>query len=215
MKIRNIVSEGSKVVVRIGIADDHPIVRAGLKGIVASDSALAVVGEANDSVSTIELLRKAKIDVLLLDLAMPGRGGLWLLSRVLDEQPGIRVVIVSSYDPASHKERTLALGAAAYLNKETDPNGVLAAIRDVMRKPVPQRARVLENEPHTALSSRQYDIFMQLVDGKSVTEIAEALNLSVKTVSTHKVAVQKRLGAASVVDLVRYAALHGLTAYPA
>jgi DNA-binding NarL/FixJ family response regulator len=202
-------------VIRIGIADDHPIVRAGLKGIVASESSYTVVGEAHDSVTTIELLRKSKIDVLLLDLAMPGRGGLWLLSRVLDEQPETRVVVVSSYDPASHKERSLALGAAAYLYKNTDPAGVLAAIRDVLRKPVPARGRVLDNEPHTSLSNRQYDIFMQLVEGKTVTDIADELNLSVKTVSTHKIAVQKKLGADSVVDLVRYAAQHGLSTSPA
>jgi DNA-binding NarL/FixJ family response regulator len=198
-------------VVRIGIADDHPIVRAGLKAIVASDNVFSVVGEARDSVSTIELLRKTKLDVLLLDLSMPGRGGLWLLSRVLDEQPDVRVVVVSSYDPASHKERSIALGAAAYLHKDTDPNGVLTAIRDVMRKPVPVRTRVLESEPHTALSNRQYDIFMHLVSGKSVTDIADMFSLSVKTVSTHKVAVQKRLGAEGVVDLVRYASQHGLS----
>jgi DNA-binding NarL/FixJ family response regulator len=202
-------------VIRIGIADDHPIVRAGLKGIVASESSYTVVGEARDSVTTIELLRKCKIDVLLLDLAMPGRGGLWLLSRVLDEQPEMRVIVVSSYDPASHKERSLALGAAAYLHKDTDPAGVLAAIRDALRKPVPVRGRVLDNEPHTSLSNRQYDIFMQLVDGKSVTDIADQLSLSVKTVSTHKIAVQKKLGADSVVDLVRYAAQHGLSTSPA
>ncbi len=197
--------------VRIGIADDHPIVRAGLKAIVASDNVFSVVGEARDSVSTIELLRKTKLDVLLLDLSMPGRGGLWLLSRVLDEQPDVRVVVVSSYDPASHKERSLALGAAAYLHKDTEPNGVLSAIRDVMRRPVPARTRVLEAEPHTALSNRQYDIFMHLVSGKTVTDIADMFNLSVKTVSTHKIAVQKRLGAEGVVDLVRYASQHGLS----
>lgn len=200
--------------INIAIADDHPIVRAGLRGIVSSDSAYSIIGEAHDSASTIELLRKSTVDVLLLDLAMPGRGGLWLLSRVLDEQPAMRVIVVSSYDPASHKERSLALGAAAYLHKETDPAGVLAAIRDVLRKPVPQRGRVLNNEPHTSLSNRQYDIFMRLVEGKSVTEIAEMLSLSVKTVSTHKVAVQRKLAAESVVDLVRYAAQHGLSAIP-
>jgi DNA-binding NarL/FixJ family response regulator len=198
-------------VIQIGIADDHPIVRTGLRGIVSSDSSYSIAGEAHDSNSTIELLRKKKIDLLLLDLAMPGRGGLWLLSRVLDEQPDMRVIVVSSYEPASHKERSLALGAAAYLHKDTDPNGVLTAIREVLRKPVPQRSRVLDNEPHASLSNRQYDIFMRLVEGKSVTDIAEMLNLSVKTVSTHKVAVQKKLGAESVVDLVRYATQHGLS----
>jgi DNA-binding NarL/FixJ family response regulator len=201
-------------VVKIGIADDHPIVRAGLKGIVGSDSAFVVVGEARDAGTTIELLRRVPMDVLLLDLSMPGRGGLWLLSRALDEQPSLRVVVVSSYDPLSHRERSLALGAAAYLHKDTEPDGVLAAIRDVMRKPVPQRARRVESEPHTALSNRQYDIFMHLVSGKSVTEIATMFNLSVKTVSTHKVAVQKRLGATGVVDLVRYATDHGLAIEP-
>ncbi len=196
--------------VRIGIADDHPIVRAGMRGIIASDDSLVMAGEAVDSITTIELLRKQKVDVLLLDLAMPGRGGLWLLSRVLDEQPGLRVIVLSSYDPASHRERSLALGAAAYLTKETEPADVLKAIRDVLRRPAPARVRVMEAEPHTMLSNRQYDIFMHLVAGKSVTDIAGMFSLSVKTVSTHKIAVQRRLGAESVVDLVRYASTHGL-----
>jgi DNA-binding NarL/FixJ family response regulator len=197
-------------VIRIGIADDHPIVRAGLRGILSGDESFSIVAEAVDSVNTIEMLRKHKLDVLMLDLSMPGRSGLWLLSRVLDEQPGLRVVIVSSYDPASHKERSLALGAAAYLTKETQPMEVLKVVRDVLRRPAPSRARMQETEPHTTLSNRQYDIFMHLVAGRSVTEIATMFSLSVKTVSTHKIAVQKRLGAASVVDLVRYASMHGL-----
>lgn len=196
--------------IRIGIADDHPIVRAGLRGILSGDESFSIVAEAVDSVNTIEMLRKQKLDVLMLDLSMPGRSGLWLLSRVLDEQPGLRVVIVSSYDPASHKERSLALGAAAYLTKDTQPMEVLKVVRDVLRRPAPARARVQETEPHTTLSNRQYDIFMHLVAGRSVTEIATMFSLSVKTVSTHKIAVQKRLGAASVVDLVRYASMHGL-----
>jgi DNA-binding NarL/FixJ family response regulator len=203
-----------KKVVKIGIADDHPIVRAGLKGIVGSESSFTVAGEARDATSTIEMLRRSPLDVLLLDLSMPGRGGLWLLSRALDEQPSLRIIVISSYDPASHRERSLALGAAAYLHKDTEPEGVLAAIREVMHKPIPQRARRAESDPHTALSNRQYDIFMHLVSGKSVTEIATMFNLSVKTVSTHKVAVQKRLGASGVVDLVRYASEHGLSGSP-
>jgi DNA-binding NarL/FixJ family response regulator len=204
-------AKGQEEVVKIGIADDHPIVRAGLKGIVGSENSFAVVAEARDATSTIDMLRRTQLDVLLLDLSMPGRGGLWLLSRALDEQPTLRIVVISSYDPASHRERSLALGAAAYLHKDTEPDDVLAAIREVLRKPVPQRVRRAESDPHTGLSNRQYDIFMHLVSGKSVTDIATMFNLSVKTVSTHKVAVQKRLSASGVVDLVRYATEHGLT----
>ena len=158
----------------------------------------------------VELVRKGGIDVLVLDLAMPGRGGLSLLRQILDEAPGLRVVVFSAYDPVSHRDRSIALGACAYLAKETRPTEILETIHQVMRRPVQKRSLKPVGAPHTQLSLRQYDIFVRLVRGESVTDIAHDLHLSVKTVSTHKVTVQKRLGAQSVVDLVRYASQHEL-----
>lgn len=198
--------------IRVAIADDHPIVRAGVAGILSRDDGITVVGEAEDSQQAVDLVRKGGIDVLMLDLAMPGRAGLSLLRQVLDEAPGLRVIVFSAYDPVSHRDRAMALGASAYLPKDSRPAEILDAVHQVMLRPVQKRVRAGIDAPHTELSLRQYDIFVRLVRGESVTDIARDLHLSVKTVSTHKVTVQKRLGAQSVVDLVRYAVQHGLVA---
>ncbi len=196
--------------IRVAIADDHPIVRAGVRGILSSDRSIQVVGEAEDGQSAIALIRKGGVDVLLLDLAMPGRAGLSLLRQVLDEAPELRVIVFTAYDPVSHKERALALGASGYVAKDSRPAEILDAIHQSMLRPVQKRVASNEGEPHTQLSLRQYDIFIRLVRGESVTDIAKDLHLSVKTVSTHTVTVQKRLGAQSVVDLLRYAVQHQL-----
>lgn len=197
-------------VIRVAVADDHPIVRAGICGILSSDRGLKVVGEAADSQHAVELVRKGGIDVLVLDLEMPGRAGLSLLRQLRDEAPDLRIVVFSAYDPVSHKDRSIALGASAYLAKDTRPTEILDTIHQVMTRPVQKRLASTEGAPHTLLSLRQYDIFVRLVRGESVTDIARDLHLSVKTVSTHKVTVQKRLSSQSVVDLVRYAVQHEL-----
>ncbi len=196
--------------IRVVVADDHPIVLAGLVGILSSDRGIRIVGQAEDGQQAVELIRKVGVDVLMLDLAMPGRAGLSLLRQLLDEGPELRVIVFTAYDAASHKDRSLALGAAAYLAKGTPPQQIIATVHDVMLRPVPKRTVGVDEAPHTHLSLRQYDIFIRLVRGESVTDIAKDLHLSVKTVSTHKVTVQKRLGANSVVDLVRYSAQHHL-----
>jgi DNA-binding NarL/FixJ family response regulator len=197
-------------IVRVAVADDHPIVRAGVCGILSSDRNIRIVGEASDGQQAVSLVRLGGIDVLVLDLAMPGRDGLSLLRQLRDEAPDLRIVVFSAYDPVSHKDRSMALGAAAYLAKDTRPNEIIATIHQVMSRPVEKRVPIKEGPPHTLLSLRQYDIFVRLVRGESVTEISKDLHLSVKTVSTHKVTVQKRLGAHSVVDLLRYAVQHDL-----
>ena len=196
--------------IRIVVADDHPIVLAGLVGILSSDRGIRIVGQAEDGQQAVELIRKGGVDVLLLDLAMPGRAGLSLLRQLLDEGTDLRVIVFTAYDPASHKDRSLAVGAAAYLAKGITPQEIIDTVHAVMLRPVPKRTAGGDAAPHGQLSLRQYDIFMRLVRGESVTDIAKDLHLSVKTVSTHKVTVQKRLGANSVVDLVRYSTQHHL-----
>ncbi len=196
--------------IRVVVADDHPIVLAGLVGILSSDRGIRIVGQAEDGQQAVELIRKGGVDVLLLDLSMPGRAGLSLLRQLLDEGTDLRVIVFTAYDPASHKDRSLALGAAAYLAKGIPPQQILDTVHEVMRRPVPKRTAGGDDAPHTHLSLRQFDIFIRLVRGESVTDIAKDLHLSVKTVSTHKITVQKRLGANSVVDLVRYSVQHHL-----
>lgn len=196
--------------IRVVVADDHPIVLVGLVALLSSDRGIRIVGQAEDGQQAVALIRQGGVDVLLLDLAMPGRAGLSLLRQLLDEGTDLRVIVFTAYDPASHKDRSLAIGASAYLAKGIAPQQIIETVHDVMLRPVPKRAAGGDDAAHNQLSPRQFDIFMRLVRGESVTHIAKDLHLSVKTVSTHKVTLQKRLGANSVVDLVRYSVNHHL-----
>jgi DNA-binding NarL/FixJ family response regulator len=200
--------------INVAVVDDHPIVRAGLRGILSVDSEINVVGEASDSNSAIDIARAHRIDVMLLDLSLPGRGGFTLLQRLLDEAPSMRVVVLSMYDPETHKARAIALGASDYLAKGASAAQIISCIKTSAAAAQPRRTKRVDDSLHSGLSTRQYDVLIKLVAGKSVTEIAEQLNLSVKTVSTHKVAVQRRLGVQSIVDLVNYANTHALIPRP-
>jgi DNA-binding NarL/FixJ family response regulator len=204
----------SLIVISVAVIDDHPIVRTGLRGILGADPEIVVVAEAGDSNGALEVARAGKTDVMLLDLSLPGRGGFSLLQRLLDEAPNMRIVVLSMYDVATHKERAVALGASDYLTKGASAAEIIGCIKRAATTAQPRRTKRAEDSMHSNLSTRQYDVLMKLVAGQSVTEIAEQLNLSVKTVSTHKVAVQRRLGLASIVDLVNYANTHALVPRP-
>lgn len=200
--------------ISVALVDDHPIVREGLRGILSADKDIAVVADAGDSSGAVEIARSKRADVMLLDLSLPGRGGFTLLQRLLDEAPSMRIVVLSMYDPETHKARALALGASDYLTKGSSAVEIVGCIKRAAAAPQPRRTKRAEDSLHANLSTRQYDVLMELVAGKSVTDIAEQLNLSVKTVSTHKVAVQRRLGVGSIVDLVNYANTHALVPRP-
>jgi DNA-binding NarL/FixJ family response regulator len=204
----------SLIVISVAVIDDHPIVRTGLRGILGADPEIVVVAEAGDSNGALEVARAGKTDVMLLDLSLPGRGGFSLLQRLLDEAPNMRIVVLSMYDVATHKERAVALGASDYLTKGASAAEIIGCIKHAATTAQPRRTKRADDSMHSNLSTRQYDVLMKLVAGQSVTEIAEQLNLSVKTVSTHKVAVQRRLGLASIVDLVNYANTHALVPRP-
>jgi DNA-binding NarL/FixJ family response regulator len=197
-------------VISVAVIDDHPIVRAGLRGILSADKEIVVVAEGGDSNAAVEVARSGRVDVMLLDLSLPGRGGFTLLQRVLDEAPNLRVVVLSMYDPETHKPRAIALGASEYLPKGSSAELIINCVKRAALMPQPRRTKRNVEDLHSALSSRQYDVLMKLVAGSTVTDIATELNLSVKTVSSHKIAVQKRLNALSVVDLVNYANAHAL-----
>lgn len=208
------MSTSSSTAVRVVIADDHPVVRAGLSAILAGSPQIRVVGEVSDGGSLLQTLAKTAADVAILDLGMPGREGLALLRHIRNEAPGLRIIVCSIYDPSIYAERALQLGAYAFLEKNVAPTRLVATVLAAAASPVavpPPPPAVSNTElPHTRLSDRQFEVFALLVQGLSVTEISNKLHLSIKTVSTHKVAVQRRLGAHSVVDLVKYATVHGL-----
>ncbi len=207
--------------IRILIADDHAIVRAGLKAFVAAEIDMEVAAEAGTGAETIELVRAGDFDVVLLDIAMPDRNGVDTLKTLKALRPELPVLILSGFAEQQYALNLLRAGASGYLNKEAAPAQLVGAIRTVVqgRKYVsPQLAEILadgvtgdaERPLHTRLSQREFQIFCKLAAGVAVSQIAEELFLSVKTVSTYRARILEKMGVASNADLTYYAIKNGL-----
>ena len=207
--------------IRIVVADDHTIVREGLKQLLGAAGDLEVVGEASDGGQVMERVRALDFELLLLDMSMPGRSGIELIKLVRAEKPKLRILILSMHEESQYAVRAIRAGAAGYLTKESASKQLVEAIRKVaaggafISAEVAQQLALgampdAEGPPHAALSDREFQIFRLIAEGKSPSEIADMLNLSVKTVSTHKSNVLQKMGMASTVDLIRYAIAHKL-----
>ena len=207
--------------IRLLIADDHPIVREGLRRIVAEHSDMRLVDEAVDGQDVMAKLKAADVDVLLLDVNMPGPGFLNTLRRVTSERPDIRVLVLSVHPEDQFGVRSLRAGAAGYLTKERTPEELVEAIRRVHRGGkyiTPALAESMafhlgtnvEAPPHELLSDREFEVLGLFGSGKSVTEIAAHLTLSPKTVSTYKTRVLEKLKLKNGAALIRYTLEHGL-----
>jgi DNA-binding NarL/FixJ family response regulator len=211
---------------RILVADDHAIVREGLKRILAADPAFAVAGEARDGHEVLAAVRAGGFEVLMLDLSMPGRSGIELVRQVKTERPDLRVLLLSMHDEQQYAVRAIRAGASGYLTKDAAPTQLIAALRKIASgglfiTPAVAEALALRLQapssdelPHKRLSDREHEVFLLLAAGQSVTAIAERLHLSVKTVSTHKTHIHEKLGLASLAELVRYAVAHRLLDAP-
>ena len=207
---------------RIVIADDHAIVREGLKRIVASEPGFEVAGEAGDGNEVLRLVREQAFDVLLLDLSMPDQGGIDALAAIKARVPELPVLILSGFPEAHYAMALLRQGAAGYLNKECDPEEIATAIRTVYRGRryiTPAVAELLaegvaggngDKPLHETLSEREFQVFLRLSKGETIGHMADGMSLSVKTVSTHKSHILDKMGVANQVELVRYAIDHGL-----
>jgi two-component system invasion response regulator UvrY len=207
--------------IRVLVADDHAVVRRGLVQILAEAPDMVVAGEASTGREVLQAVWKHDYDVLVLDIAMPEGGGLEVLQQLQTLKPDLRVLILSMYPERQYAVRALKTGAAGYLTKESVPDELIAAIRKVARggKYVSQslaeqlagelRGEV-EKEPHETLSDRQYQVMTLLAAGKSITDVAEELSLSVKTVSTYRARILDKLNLKSTAEIIRYALEHGL-----
>ena len=206
---------------RIVIADDHAIVREGLKRIVSEAPDLQVVDEAADGSAVMHLVRERDFDVLVLDLSMPGRSGMELIKLVKSEKPKVRILVLSMHQELQYAVRAIKAGASGYLTKESAPAQLVQAIHKIAGGGAFISAEVAEQlalgampggqaAPHESLSDREFEVFRMLVSGLSVTDVAGRLKLSVKTVSTHKANVLQKLSLHNQSDLVRYAIKHGL-----
>ncbi len=207
--------------IRIVIAEDHTIVREGLKQLLAAAGDLAVVGEARTGAEVLARAREDAFDVLLLDMSMPGKSGIDLIKQVHSEKPKLRILVLTMHEEQQYAVRAIKAGAAGYMTKESATAELVAAIRKVAAGGAFISASVAEQfalgampqvdgPPHTALSDREYQVFDLLVSGESVTDIAERLNLSVKTVSTHKARILQKMNLQNQSELVRYAIQHRL-----
>ena len=206
---------------KVLIADDHPVVRHGLKQILATDSDMTVVGEAKNGNETMELARKLDWDVAVLDYSMPGRSGLELLSEIKREFPQRPVLVLSMHPEELHARRVLKAGGAGYMNKESAGEELAAAIRKVVTGGKYVSAALAERlavelapeshkPPHETLSDREYRVMWMLASGKPINRIAKEMFLSPSTVSTYRVRILRKLGLGSNAELVQYAVKHQL-----
>ncbi|MDP3515120.1 MAG: response regulator transcription factor [Sulfuritalea sp.] len=207
--------------IRILIADDHTLMRDGLKQILATAGDMVVAGEACNGFETLDRVRGDDWDLLLLDMSMPGRSGVELIRQIKAEKPRLPILVLSMHKESEYAVRSIRAGAAGYLCKDSASQQLLTAIRAVAgggRFIGPEVAADLafgliqrDDRPlHALLSDREFLIFRKLTAGDAISEIAQRLNLSAKTVSTYKARVLQKMQMSSVADLIRYGLKHNL-----
>ncbi len=202
--------------IKIIIADDHPIVRAGLKQIIMEDAYITVAGEASKGIELLEKVRRQDYDVILLDLSMPGMDGMDVLKQLKLEKPHIPVIILTIHPESQYALRVLKAGAAGYLTKDSASDELIKAIHKVYgggKYISPSLAEkiafALDKDtnqlPHETLSDREYQVFCLIGGGKTVSQIAETLALSVKTVSTYRTRILEKMQMQNNAELIHYA----------
>ncbi len=203
-------------IVKVAIVDDHAIVRAGLKQFLSEMVDLRVVGEAASGREAIDLVRTTEIDVLIMDLSMPGQSGIDALAMIRAKAPDVGILILSGYPEEQYAVNLIRQGASGYLNKECEPMEIVNAIRTIAlgrRYISPSVAELIAQQlnrkegsaAHDLLSEREFQVFLKLAKGETAGEIANALSLSVKTVSTYRTRLMEKMGLASNSDLTYYA----------
>jgi two-component system, NarL family, invasion response regulator UvrY len=208
--------------IRVLLVDDHALFRQGVRGLLSKAPDIQVVAEAAGYAQAIDELRTSDIHVVLTDLSMPGRDGIDLISQVREVRPTVQVLVVSMHEDGEHAARALRSGAIGYVTKGSTADDLVSAVRRVACGRSYVSAAVSENlmqrfthneassQPHATLSQREYRIFEMLIHCKTTTTIAHELSLSVKTVSTHKGRLLKKMGLTHQGELVRYAIEHSL-----
>lgn len=207
--------------IQVLVADDHPLLRSGLRHVLEQEPDFGKPGEAGDSEQVLEKLEERSWDVLVLDIAMPGRNGLETLSEIRKRRPGLPVLILSMHSEEQYAIRAIKAGASGYLTKNNAATELVRAIRRILsgKKYVsPALAEVLahliesgeQRPPHEALSDREYHLVCAIASGKSVSQIAEETSLSVKTVSTYRARALEKMNMRTNAELTRYAIRNGL-----
>jgi len=201
---------------KILIADDHPVFRRGLKQIIAETTDMVVADEATDGWEVLSKVRAGNYDVVLLDISMPGKTGIDVLSELKNERPGLRILMLSMHPEEQYAVRALKAGASGYLTKESAPDELVAAIRKVSTggkyvssSLAEKLASVVQGNaerlPHEALSDREYQVMCMIASGKTSKEIAGELSLSIKTISTYRSRILEKMKKRNNAELTRYA----------
>lgn len=207
--------------IKVVVIDDHAVVREGLKRIISENPGMTVSGEAGDGFEALNVIRKESCDVVLLDISMPNKNGLDILKQLHVELPRLPVLVLSMHSEEQYAVRVLRAGAAGYLTKESAPAKLVEAIRKVVRggryvSPTLAEKLVFnldlptDRPLHEILSDREYQVMCMIASGKTVSEIASELNLSVKTISTYRVRVLDKLKMKNNSEMTRYAIKEGL-----
>lgn len=207
--------------IRVLIADDHAVVREGLKRIVAQNADMSVVAEAGTGHEVLAFVQKQECDLVLLDLSMPGKDGLDTLKELLALRPRLPVLVLSVYPEDQYAVRLLRAGASGYLTKDSAPEELVAAIRKVSQRGRYVSASLAERlasmldasgdrPPHERLSDREYRVMIMIASGRTVGEVADSLCLSVKTVSTYRARALEKLGMKTNAEFAFYAMKQGL-----
>jgi DNA-binding NarL/FixJ family response regulator len=210
--------------IRIAVADDHAVVRKGLRQIISEEHDLELAGEAGSGDELLTLLRSRPFDLVVLDLSLGSRSGIDMLKQIKSEFPRLQVLILSMHAEDVFAARALRAGAAGYMQKESSPEELVAAMRRIAGGGIYLSSAMAERiatdvalgaaglMPHERLSDREFEVFRLLGAGKSVTDIARDLNLSVKTISTHRSRILDKTGFQKNADIVQYVASHQLLA---
>lgn len=207
--------------IRLLMAEDHAIVRGGLKQIFALSSDIRVVCEASNGAEVLQHVRNSKFDLLLLDMNMPGVSGVDLIGRVRATRQNLLILVLSMHNESQVVTRAFKAGASGYITKDCEPEKLMQAVRKVAEgqkyiDPVLAEQMAFDiafpeqRLPHASLSNREFEVLRLLAMGKCINEIAKQLVISNKTVSTHKMHLMKKMGLSSMAALVSYAIQHGL-----
>jgi len=207
--------------IRVLIADDHALVRDGLRHVLQSTRGFEVAGEAVDGISALQLARKQPAEVMVLDLSMPGRNGLELIKQIRDEKPDLRILVLTMHAEEQYAVRAFKAGASGYLTKESASTELVNAVTKIAAGGAYVSASMAErfalsltqpsdSLPHQRLSDRELDVFKRIVAGATITEIAQQLSVSAKTISTYKTRILEKMQMQHDAALVRYAVEHHL-----
>jgi two-component system, NarL family, invasion response regulator UvrY len=207
--------------IKVLIADDHPVVRLGLRQILADTNDILVGGEAGSAQEVLRLVRDERWDIVLLDISLPGGNGIALIGEIRKERPETRVLILTAHPEEQYAVRAIKAGAAGFLNKESAPDRLTEALKKIAEGGRYVSAELAEalaslvageagGQPHERLSDREFEIMKLLASGKTVSQVALELSLSVKTISTHRTRILRKMNMKTNAELTSYAVRQGL-----